>query len=153
MIILLSPSKTLDFETEKAALNGTELIFRKEAEYLMGKLKMLKPAKIAKMMDLSENLARLNFERYQQWRHPFGESQSRHCIYAFKGDVYLGLEAELFNANELAFAQQQWPLHNFPKTQFFVALSPAFTQISSICPHHIKFVVLPLQIPQCVCTA
>jgi cytoplasmic iron level regulating protein YaaA (DUF328/UPF0246 family) len=106
MIILLSPSKTLDFESEKAAIAGTDLLFGKETAYLAAKMKLLKPAKIAKMMDLSDNLSRLNFERYQLWRHPFGDSQSRHCVYAFKGDVYLGLEAELFNDEDMAFAQK-----------------------------------------------
>jgi cytoplasmic iron level regulating protein YaaA (DUF328/UPF0246 family) len=110
MWILLSPSKTLDFESPLPPAasgfgEGTPLLFPEKTNALAGKMAKLKPKAIAAMMDLSENLAQLNYERYQQWHYPFGESHTRPAMYAFKGDVFLGLQPEQFTPDEVQYAQ------------------------------------------------
>ncbi|MFN2423361.1 MAG: peroxide stress protein YaaA [Cryomorphaceae bacterium] len=105
MITLLSPAKTLDFESPAATKRSEDLIFADKAEYLAKKLAKFKPAKLRKMMDISEDLANLNTERYAKWALPVDEHGGKQAMYAFKGDVYQGLEAEQFSEKEVAFAQ------------------------------------------------
>lgn len=105
MITLLSPAKTLDFETPAATTLRADLIFADKAEYLAKKLAKFKPAKLRKMMDISEDLANLNAERYAQWTLPADANGGKQAVYAFKGDVYQGLEAEQFSDDEVKYAQ------------------------------------------------
>ncbi len=105
MLILLSPAKTLDFEQPAPIEKATELLFEKQASTLASKMKKFKPARLKKMMDISENLAQLNVERYQTWSLPFSKENAKQALYAFKGDVYIGLEAEKFSAADVNFAQ------------------------------------------------
>jgi len=105
MITLLSPAKTLDFESPAATKRSEDLIFADKAEYLAKKLAKFKPAKLRKMMDISEDLANLNTERYAKWALPVDEHGGKQAMYAFKGDVYQGLDAEQFSDMEVAFAQ------------------------------------------------
>jgi len=94
MLITISPAKTLDFSTNKKGDLIQYPVFTEEADHLIQKLKKLSPKKIASMMDLSDNLAELNYERFQNWEMPFDPSIAREALSVFKGDVYLGLEAE-----------------------------------------------------------
>ncbi len=141
MIILLSPSKTLDFETKLENLDRTELQFAREASYLAAKLKSLNPARIAKMMDLSNNLSRLNFERFQAWQFPLKQEDSRQAIFAFKGDVYLGLDANSFTKEDLRFAQNH--------LQILSGLYGMLRPLDAILPYRLEmgaeFAVTPKQ--------
>ena len=105
MIVLLSPAKTLDFESKPPLKRSTELLFPEKAAWLTGKLKKFSVRKLKSMMDISEDLAQLNVERYRNWTLPENSTEARQAIYAFKGDVYLGLEADKFSADDLRFAQ------------------------------------------------
>jgi cytoplasmic iron level regulating protein YaaA (DUF328/UPF0246 family) len=105
MLILLSPAKTLDFEKPAPVQQHTDLIFPDQAEYLAGKLKKLKPARIKRMMGISENLAQLNAERFQSWSLPFNENNAKQALFAFQGDVYIGLQADTFSKADVDFAQ------------------------------------------------
>lgn len=107
MITLLSPAKTLDFESPAATPRSTDLIFAEKAEYLAGKLAKFKPARLRKMMDISEDLAVLNAERYAKWSLPVSNGDGKQAMYAFKGDVYQGLEPENFTDQDVAFAQER----------------------------------------------
>ncbi len=94
MLITISPAKTLDF---KAAPIKDEIIYPElinEAEYLVNKLKKISPKKLKSMMDISDNLAELNYERFQGWDANFDPSIAKEAIYVFKGDVYQGLDVE-----------------------------------------------------------
>ncbi len=66
----------------------------------------MKPAALAKLMDISENLAELNYSRYQQWQPAFTPDNAKQALFAFKGDVYTGIPVEEYTAEDLAYAQQ-----------------------------------------------
>lgn len=106
MIALLSPAKSLDFETRAPIARRGELLFSEEAGYLADKLKNVSAKKLRSMMDISENLAQLNAERYAQWSFPFSKENSKQAVFAFTGDVYQGLEATSLKENDLLFAQE-----------------------------------------------
>lgn len=105
MIILLSPSKTLDFESPLPKLTPTQPRLLDESQLLIGDLRKKSVSDVAKLMDLSEKLATLNHDRFHAWKTPFTTSNARPCFYAFKGDVYEGLKAESFSAKERERAQ------------------------------------------------
>ncbi len=104
MLLVLSPAKTLDFETpcDKEASYPK---FQKEALELIGVLKEKSPEEIQELMDLSENLAELNASRYRQFTKSKSPKIAKQAVYAFKGDVYIGLEAEELSNDDILFAQ------------------------------------------------
>lgn len=107
MLIVVSPAKTLDYETPLPAfVNATQPLHVNEAAELIAVLKEKTPAEIASLMSLSDKLASLNVARYQQWRPQFAEPDARPALFAFKGDVYTGLDVSRFDAPDLAHAQQ-----------------------------------------------
>ncbi len=105
MITLISPAKTLDFDTEAPIAQSSDPIFAEKAEYLVKKLQKFSVKKLKTMMGISENLAQLNVDRFQKWSFSENEAATKQAIYAFMGDVYLGLEANNFSKSDLEFAQ------------------------------------------------
>lgn len=105
MIILISPAKTLDFETPVSSKLKSEPRFAGQSQRLVNHLKKKSPRSLKKLMDISDDLAALNHERYQSWSQPADSDHSKPAVFAFKGDVYLGLQAEKLNENDLEFAQ------------------------------------------------
>jgi cytoplasmic iron level regulating protein YaaA (DUF328/UPF0246 family) len=109
MLYLLSPAKSLDYETptppDMAAL-ATRPAFVKEAAALIDLLKAKTPAEVAALMDLSEPLAQLNVARYGAWRKTFTPRNSKPAAFAFDGDVYGGLDASSLAVADLQWAQQ-----------------------------------------------
>lgn len=93
MKIVVSPAKSLDFESELPTDKFTQPVFLKEAEALNVILAKKKPRALSKLMDISDNLAELNWERNQNFKVPFTKENARPAIYAFSGDVYQGLDA------------------------------------------------------------
>ena len=106
MLTIVSPAKSLDYSSPVKTKKHTEPTFLNEAEQLIGKLRTLKPADLSSLMNISDALAQENFHRYESWERPFNLKNARQAIYAFKGDVYLGLKAEEFGAADLNFAQK-----------------------------------------------
>lgn len=106
MLIVISPAKTLDYSTTVSTSTTTQPQFMQEATELNKVLRTYPPRKLAKLMSVSQDLAELNLTRNQQWSPPFDCNNARQAIFAFKGDVYLGLDAYNFNVDDLAFAQQ-----------------------------------------------
>jgi hypothetical protein len=105
MIILLSPSKGQDFQPHE--LNQfTEPALLKQSVVLNKILKKVKPKQLQQLMSISESLATLNYDRNQQFNTPFQLGAAKQAALAFKGDVYTGLAAESFSAEDFAFAQQ-----------------------------------------------
>ena len=94
MKIVISPAKTLDFESKVPTGNYTQPQFLEEAEKLAEVLKKKSPKQLSKLMDISDSLGQLNYERNQQWHTPFNLENARQAIYAFKGDVYRGIDIE-----------------------------------------------------------
>lgn len=93
MKIVISPAKSLDFETKLPIRKHTLPAFLKEAEVVHVAIKDKTPAELSSLMHISDNLAQLNWERNQEWSTPFTVKNSRPAIYAFNGDVYTGLDA------------------------------------------------------------
>ena len=103
MKIIISPAKKLS-DKKLPLKDVSELQFSNEAKYLVKELKNHKVNDIKKLMSLSDNLAQLNYERYKRW--DLNSDQVNAAIYMFKGDVYQGLKAETFTANEIDSAQE-----------------------------------------------
>lgn len=103
MLILLSPAKTLDFDTAPVIQKSSHTRFTNETETLAQTLKAYSQEALGKLMNLSESLAKLNTERYTNWQ---GDLPQKQALMAFKGDVYQGLQAENFQAKEWDFAQK-----------------------------------------------
>lgn len=105
MLIVISPAKTLDYESELATTKTSQPSFLNEAETLVDELRELAPHEISKLMSISDKLGSLNFDRYQSWSRPFSKKNARQALLAFKGDVYTGIDAENFSEDDFAYAQ------------------------------------------------
>lgn len=92
MKIVISPAKSLNFEKELPTQRYTEPKFLKQAETIQKTLKKKKPKVLAQLMDISDKLAELNWQRNQDWHTPFTTENARPAVYAFDGDVYTGLD-------------------------------------------------------------
>ncbi len=93
MKIVISPAKSLDYKSKLPTTRGTQPIFLETTEKINGKLSRMSKKKVAELMDISNNLAELNFERYRNFQPEHTKENSRPAIYAFAGDVYIGLDA------------------------------------------------------------
>lgn len=94
MKILLSPAKSLDFESPLPQREWTTPVFEKEAVHINSVLKKKSPKSLQKLMSISEKLAQLNWERNQHFEAGIENSQKRPAVFAFDGDVYSGLEIQ-----------------------------------------------------------
>lgn len=101
MKIVISPAKSLDFESKLPTTKYTQPHFLKQAEQLNKVLSKKKPKALSTLMDISANLAELNWERNQQFSVPFTSDNARPAVYAFNGDVYQGLDAYTIPENKL----------------------------------------------------
>jgi cytoplasmic iron level regulating protein YaaA (DUF328/UPF0246 family) len=93
MKIVISPAKTLDFETKLPVRKNSQPAFSDKAEVVHEALKEKSPAELRELMDISDKLADLNWQRNQEWAPPFTAKNARPAVYAFNGDVYVGLDA------------------------------------------------------------
>jgi len=93
MKLVISPAKSLDFETAVPTSEFTQGIFLNEAEKLSAVLKKKSPKKLSELMHISPKLGELNWQRNQDWELPFSLENARQAVYAFNGDVYTGLDA------------------------------------------------------------
>jgi len=106
MLMLLSPAKSLDYETPPAVSRHTLPQFVDESAALIEVIKPYTPAQIASLMDLSDALSQLNVARYGAWSPKFSARNSKQAVLAFNGDVYEGLDANSLSAEQLDWAQQ-----------------------------------------------
>ncbi len=106
MLTLISPAKTLDFDTPAVTSKISNPDFTADSAALIDLMRKQSPRQIAKMMGISPRLAELNAQRYQDWHLPFTPDNAKQAILAFRGDVYLGLEAEEYNQRDFTFAQK-----------------------------------------------
>lgn len=107
MIAIVSPAKTLDFETENKHKH-TLPRFQKEALELIDALKRKSESDISDLMSISDKLATLNVERYHSFTKKKDPAQSKQAVFAFQGDVYQGLQATDFSEKDLEFAQDHF---------------------------------------------
>jgi uncharacterized protein len=107
MKIVISPAKSLDYTTALPTQRFTEPQFLDKANTIQKTLKKKKPKDLMELMDISEKLADLNWQRNQDWALPFTPENARPAVYAFNGDVYTGLDAYTIPADKLDVLQDQ----------------------------------------------
>ena len=108
MLAILSPAKTLDFDSPLVTDQHSAPEFTKDSAALIKTLRKLAPADIGSLMGISDKLATLNHDRYAQWSAKFDKnSGARASILAFKGDVYLGLSAQTMSKQDFTWAQKR----------------------------------------------
>ena len=105
MLFLLSPAKSLDYESALPPVKASEPQFVPQSTELISTLKKKTSKQIAELMDLSEALAQLNVDRYKAWSPTFTETNARPAVLAFNGDVYEGLDAKTLKSKDLQWAQ------------------------------------------------
>ncbi len=106
MLIVVSPAKTLDFESKpKSSINSIP-DFLDDSQFLINQLKKFKSQDLIDLMGVSQKIADLNVKRFKSWKKPFTTENAKQAILAFKGDVYAGLDAETMKANDFKFAQK-----------------------------------------------
>jgi cytoplasmic iron level regulating protein YaaA (DUF328/UPF0246 family) len=105
MKLVLSPAKSLDFETQLPTKRNTGAQFLKESERLNKLLKKKSAKSLSKLMSISDALGQLNYERNQSWQLPFSTDNARPAMYAFSGDVYRGLDAYTIPSEKIETAQ------------------------------------------------
>lgn len=106
MLIVLSPAKRLDFDTGPKIKDYSVPAYLDESKYLVDKLRKLSSRQIEKLMGVSHDIAVLNEERYKNWNIPFTTDNAKPAALAFKGDVYVGLDAESYSQKDFEFAQR-----------------------------------------------
>ncbi|RMQ44537.1 hypothetical protein ALQ04_01695 [Pseudomonas cichorii] len=105
MLMVISPAKTLDFETPPTTERYTQPQYLDHSQELITQLRELTPAQIGELMHLSDKLSGLNAARFGSWTPDFTPDNAKQALLAFKGDVYTGLQAETLNDAQLSYAQ------------------------------------------------
>ncbi|AGC75685.1 hypothetical protein LX97_00373 [Nonlabens dokdonensis] len=105
MKILLSPAKSLDYETKLPTSRGTQSLFSEDAIKINAKLERMSKKEVGELMHISDKLADLNYQRYKEFEEDFTKENARPAIYAFAGDVYTGFDAYSLDTDYLDFAQ------------------------------------------------
>ena len=105
MLTVLSPAKTLDYETAPITQSATLPRFMDQSALLVEDARGLNPDDIRALMGVSEQIARLNHERFMNWQSESTSDNAKQAVLAFKGDVYTGLQAETLSEDDLDFAQ------------------------------------------------
>ncbi len=105
MIVLLSPAKSLDYESPLLTKRATQPRFIEDSAELISQLRKLSVGKIGKLMSISDKLAQLNHDRFASWEEEFTKVNSRPAILAFIGDVYQGMELDEWSKEDFSTAQ------------------------------------------------
>jgi len=105
MLIVISPAKKLDYENPTPTDKFSQPMLLAHSQQLVDQLKNYSPQEIASLMHLSDPLASLNASRYATWQQPFTPENAKPCIFAFKGDVYEGMQADTLNAADIDYMQ------------------------------------------------
>ena len=107
MKIVISPAKSLNYETQLPITTFTESAFLSKAATIQKTLKKKKPKQLMELMDISDKLAELNWQRNQEWSLPFSSENARPAVYAFDGDVYTGLDVYSLPTEKVAILQEK----------------------------------------------
>ena len=106
MLVVVSPAKNLDFESEIPVSQFTLPAMLEDTERLMEVCRTLSPADLSSLMKISDKLATLNANRFAEFSTPFSPDNARQAMYAFNGDVYTGLDAYSLDSETVEYAQQ-----------------------------------------------
>lgn len=107
MKIVLSPAKSLDFDSKLPTTRGTQPQFLDTAIKINRKLSRMTKDEVSKLMDISDKLADLNYTRYKDFEEEHTKENSRPAMYAFNGDVYKGLDGYSIPVEKLDFIQDR----------------------------------------------
>ena len=105
MKVVVSPAKSLDYESKLPTTRGTQPQFLTQAEILNAKLEKKSKKAVGELMHISDKLAELNYLRYKEFTTPFTKSNARPAVYAFAGDVYTGLDAYSISEKKIDILQ------------------------------------------------
>ena len=105
MLTIISPAKTLDMETPVNSLIQSEPVFLNKSNQLVSVLKKKKAPELSQLMGISPKLAQLNFERFQDWCTPYNIEKSRPAVFAFRGEVFTGLDIDTFSEEDINYTQ------------------------------------------------
>ncbi|MDH2998477.1 hypothetical protein A1D22_10740 [Pasteurellaceae bacterium LFhippo2] len=105
MLAIISPAKTLDFEKEIKGFTFSQPNLTAYSQQLIDICKQLTPAEVGSLMSISDKLASLNVARFAEWAQEHNEQNAKAALFAFKGDVYTGLDAESLNAEQIEYSQ------------------------------------------------
>ena len=105
MISIISPAKKLNFNSESQIKAFTQCDFLNESQKLVDQAKEYSFDDIMKLMSVSENIANLTAQRFQDWNMPFDGQNAKQAVLAFNGDTYTGLDAENFNSDDFNYSQ------------------------------------------------
>jgi len=108
MLAVVSPAKKLDFETDVPEMAVSQPIFLDDTEELIEVARKKSRSDLMKLMGISENLADLNFQRFQHFSRPFDRTNAKPAIFAFRGDTYVGLDADTMKAKEIDWAESHF---------------------------------------------
>lgn len=107
MKIVISPSKALDFEKPLPTNQFSQSKFLKESKIINKVIKKKSPKELSELMDISDKLGELNWQRNKTWKTPFTPENARPALYAFDGDVYTGLDAYSLSTDKVALLQEK----------------------------------------------
>ena len=107
MKIVISPAKSLNYESKLSVANYSESVFLNNSEVIQKTLKNKQPKELMELMHISEKLADLNWKRNQEWSVPFSKENARPAVFAFDGDVYSGLDAYSLSTEKIAVLQDK----------------------------------------------
>ena len=107
MKIIISPAKSLDFETTAPTSLHTQPRFLEQSEKLNKKLKTLSKKNIAELMKISDALSALNYDRNQTWKTPFSPNNAKQAIYSFTGEVFRGIDAQSLSEEKIPLLQDR----------------------------------------------
>lgn len=105
MLAVISPAKTLDYKTPHPAVQPADPLFPESAAELVDTMRRYSPADLQALMGISEKLAVQNAERFSRWQWPFPEGEARPALFAFKGDVYAGLDAYNLDQDDIVYLE------------------------------------------------
>lgn len=105
MLTVISPAKTLDFDTPPLTDEFTQPAHLGQSRQLIKHLQKFSASDVSSLMGVSDNIANLNVDRFKQWKTPFSPGNARQALFTFKGDVYIGLDAFTMSERNISFAQ------------------------------------------------
>lgn len=108
MLAVVSPAKSLNFESDSPIKLHSIPDFLDTSQTIINELQALSPKEISSLMNISDDLGILNYERFQQWKTPFNLSNAKQAVFAFSGDVYNGLDASSLSSENIEYAQKHF---------------------------------------------
>ena len=106
MLAIISPAKSFDFDGRAPTAKSSVPAFLDDSAELVRELRELAPQNLSDLMGISTNLAQLNYDRYAAWGEPFNRRTAKQAMFAFNGDVYMGLKSAEFSERDLTWAQR-----------------------------------------------